>query len=188
MSILLHHVFVLCCLFNQIEAFLNKHAAALRFLVLCKFGSDPLCYRSDYGCLLRADCLTVRLNKVLDEVKILMILDVFNTLFNHSDHIREQVGRLNSREEILITRDRFECVNGLKCDCFVGSLEVHALVQEEDCLSECIILVLIEHINKVTEEERVPCPHQLALVFDYLVDVIVQCVFHYGENVLVLIL
>ena len=87
MPMLLHHILILSCLLNQVEAFLNEHAAIFAGLIVGKLHSDSLRNSCDNLRLLIIDLFSVRLNKILNEVQVLVVLDVVNTLLDHFDHV-----------------------------------------------------------------------------------------------------
>ena len=187
---LLHHILILSSLLNQIEALLNKHPAILGLLrVRSELHGDPLsdCL-NNHDSLLAINCLSVRLNEILYEVQILMILDILNALLDHLYHVWQQIGLLNSWKQVLIARDGLECVDRLQSYCLLLALEIHRSIEEEYSVPECIILVLVKHVYEVAQEKSIPCADQHALIVNNFVDVVVEGVFHHREDVIILIL
>ena len=69
----------------------------------------------------------------------------------------------------------------------VFTLEIHAPVEEHNGLSEGLRLVLEEHINEITQEERVPALDELGLIGEDLLDVVLEDSLDADEDTLVLL-
>lgn len=97
--------------------------------------------------------MSVCYDEVIDELQIFEVCDGAHAASYHLQELRKEIHALDTRNEVLVTCDGLQGVNGLESYGLVFTLEIYAPVEEHDGLSEGLWLVLEEHINEITKKE-----------------------------------
>ena len=90
--------------------------------------------------------------EIREELKVLVVADAANWTLDHSHELRLDTHAGDSWDQVSVTRDCFQGVDGLEGDDFVFSLEINALVKEKQSTFESMFIIFEEHINQVSQE------------------------------------
>ena len=96
--------------------------------------------------------LTIGHQKVVEEVHVLLIYDVLDTIVYLFEKLWKKVKLSDSWNEVLVTNHGLERVDRLQSNSLILADKIDSCVKEEHSIFECIWLILVHDVNQVSQE------------------------------------